>query len=261
MNQYIINETMLQTWRKGCLNPKIPHTDDDTCKKCKYRGKGLRKNCCDFDDNAMEDIFRSHPIQKTREIPLTKGKVALVDDGDYESLNKHKWTALKNYNTFYAKRESGGKTIYMHRVILGTQPGFETDHIDGNGLNNQKYNLRFVSVRENGQNRHQEKTSRFPGVSKFRNKWKSQCLIGKERIYLGLFDTEEEAFAAYKKTVDNVESPYQSEREKVLDRAEQLEKDMKAAFSRKTGEYNPTSIMLVQQYVKELRQTLIRDDN
>jgi len=170
-----------------------------------------------FNGNQLFREVRSHPIQKTREIPLTKGKVALVDDGDYESLNKHKWTALKNYNTFYAKRESGGKTIYMHRVILGTQPGFETDHIDGNGLNNQKYNLRFVSVRENGQNRHQEKTSRFPGVSKFRNKWKSQCLIGKERIYLGLFDTEEEAFAAYKKTVDNVESPYQSERDKMLD--------------------------------------------
>ena len=45
-----------------------------------------------------------------------------------------------------------------------------------------------------------------------------------------------------------------TELEKVLNRAEQLEKDMKAAFSRKTGEYNPTSIMLVQQYVKELRQ-------
>ena len=72
MNQYIINETMLQTWRKGCLNPKIPHTDDDTCKKCKYRGKGLRKNCCDFDDNAMEDIFRSHPYQSERDAVLER---------------------------------------------------------------------------------------------------------------------------------------------------------------------------------------------
>ena len=193
MNQYIITEEELLDTRSY-----IYHEDEVAFSR-------------------IESKVRSHPIQKTREIPLTKGKVALVDDGDYESLNKHKWTALKNYNTFYAKRESGGKTIYMHRVILGTQPGFETDHIDGNGLNNQKYNLRFVSVRENGQNRHQEKTSRFPGVSKFRNKWKSQCLIGKERIYLGLFDTEEEAFAAYKKTVDNVESPYQSEWDKVLD--------------------------------------------
>jgi hypothetical protein len=52
-----------------------------------------------------------------------------------------------------------------------------------------------------------------------------------------------------------------TELEKVLNRAEQLEKDMKAAFSRQTGEYNPTSIMLVQQYVKELRQTLIEDDD
>jgi len=72
MNQYIINETMLQTWRKGCLNPKIPHTDDDTCKKCKYRGKGLRKNCCDFDDNAMEDIFRSYPYQSERDAVLER---------------------------------------------------------------------------------------------------------------------------------------------------------------------------------------------
>jgi len=65
MNQYIINETMLQTWRNGCVNLSNPHADDDMCKKCKYRGKGLRENCCDFDDNSMEDIFRSHPYNRT----------------------------------------------------------------------------------------------------------------------------------------------------------------------------------------------------
>ena len=94
MNQYIINETMLQTWRKGCLNPKIPHTDDDTCKKCKYRGKGLRKNCCDFDDNAMEDIFRSRPYNPKAErdevlneaIEFMKNKIRLpTNSGEHLS--------------------------------------------------------------------------------------------------------------------------------------------------------------------------------
>ena len=99
MNQYIINETMLQTWRKGCLNPKIPHTDDDTCKKCKYRGKGLRKNCCDFDDNAMEDIFRSHPYQSERDTVLDVG-------GILESLCK---TDLYWYNKGVTEGEDVGK--------------------------------------------------------------------------------------------------------------------------------------------------------
>jgi hypothetical protein len=67
MNQYIINEEQLQSWRKGCVNLSNPHTDDDICKKCKYRGIGMRENCCDFDDSAMEKIFRSHPYQSERD--------------------------------------------------------------------------------------------------------------------------------------------------------------------------------------------------
>ena len=47
------------------MNPSNPHADDDMCKKCKYRGKELRVNWCDFDDNSMEDIFRSHPYNRT----------------------------------------------------------------------------------------------------------------------------------------------------------------------------------------------------
>lgn len=62
MKEYVITEEMLKQWRGNCINLQNPHTNDDFCKKCQYRGKGSRKGCCDFDDNHMEDIFRSRPL-------------------------------------------------------------------------------------------------------------------------------------------------------------------------------------------------------
>jgi hypothetical protein len=60
MTSYIITEEMIKTWRTGCINLSNPHTNDDICKKCKYRGKGMREKCCDFGDTDVEKIFRSH---------------------------------------------------------------------------------------------------------------------------------------------------------------------------------------------------------
>jgi hypothetical protein len=67
MNGYIITEEMIESWRNGCVNLSNPRTNDDICKKCKYRGKGWRNICCDFDDNSMEDIFRSNPYNPQAE--------------------------------------------------------------------------------------------------------------------------------------------------------------------------------------------------
>lgn len=80
-----------------------------------------------------------------REIKLTRGKVAIVDDEDYERLAAFKWHAYPSPSTFYAKRstpkiEGPQKTIYMAREVMRTERF--VDHRDGNGLNNQKYNLR-----------------------------------------------------------------------------------------------------------------------
>ena len=59
---YLISGKMLRIWRESCVNPDNSHTGDTFCKKnCGYRGRGAREGCCDFDDNAMEKIFRSHP--------------------------------------------------------------------------------------------------------------------------------------------------------------------------------------------------------
>lgn len=86
-----------------------------------------------------------------REIQLTKGYVALVDDEDYDSLIKFKWSAKVNKHTVYAYRSEKGKCIWMHRSILNIDNcnDLRGDHLDHNGLNNQRSNLRIATHSEN----------------------------------------------------------------------------------------------------------------
>lgn len=141
-----------------------------------------------------------------KKIFLTQGQYALVDDEDYEWLNQWKWYAHKNRNTFYATRRKGPRNrqqmIRMHRILLGLKEkdGKITDHIDGNGLNNQKHNLRIVTVRENAQNMKNVKTSsQYPGVcfKKSTNKWVAHIYIDGKNKHLGYFEDEYEAYLAY----------------------------------------------------------------
>jgi len=138
-----------------------------------------------------------------REIKLTQGKVAFVDDEDFEELNKFKWYAHKHRNTYYALRGFPIR-FTMHRELIFVPQGLITDHIDGNGLNNQKSNLRAVTNRVNGQNLHIKKTSQFPGVywDKTKQKWKSRIKIKGVLKYIGDFKNEEEAATAYRVTVE-----------------------------------------------------------
>lgn len=145
-----------------------------------------------------------------KEISLTKGKVALVDDADYEFLSRFKWCAHAITNTFYASRRPTKlfKHELMHRAILSPiSKGLEVDHIDGNGLNNQRSNLRLVTRRVNQQNLHIKKASRFPGVCwhNIGKKWVAKMKIGKKTKYLGLYTTEEEAFHAYVTACEQLE--------------------------------------------------------
>lgn len=150
-----------------------------------------------------------------KEIKLTQGKIALVDDEDFEKLNRHKWYAFKEKNTFYAARRTSQangqkrKIIKMHNEILGyPPPGFIMhDHKDGNGLNNQKYNLRFVTNRQNCQNRTNcSGTSKYPGVDwrKTYRIWRARIWAKGKSISLGCFQNEIDAFNAYKKAVEMI---------------------------------------------------------
>jgi hypothetical protein len=140
-----------------------------------------------------------------REIPLTTGQIALVDDEDFEKLNHHIWYSSRGVKTLYARWDVNNKgerkTHYMHRAIIGKIPeGCEVDHIDGNGLNNQKSNLRIVTKRGNSQNRHHIKTSIYPGVSWSKNerKWVSMIQLNGICKNLGYFKIESEAHTTYR---------------------------------------------------------------
>lgn len=150
-----------------------------------------------------------------KEIPLTQGKVALVDDEDFERVNQWKWNAelhktrAGTESTWYAKRipwDSVSKRslpkIYMHRFVVGlSDASVRIDHRDRNGLNNQRSNLRLSTPSQNHANSimNSRNTSGFRGVhwDKNRLKWEAQIRCGEKRIHLGRFETKAEAAIAY----------------------------------------------------------------
>lgn len=135
-----------------------------------------------------------------KHINLTQGKVAIVDDEDFEELNKYKWCYL---NAGYACRESSGKMILMHRDINKTPNNKITDHINGNGLDNRKVNLRTCTTSENAMNSKTNliNTSGYRGVSKDNVRGTYRATIKKldKAIFLGRFKTANEAALAYNK--------------------------------------------------------------
>ena len=147
--------------------------------------------------------------RKPMEIPLTQGKVALVAREDYAELIKYKWIAFKNGGRYYAVRNNSRSErrcgapirIHMHRQITEAPNDMFVDHIDMDGLNNTKTNLRVCTKSQNMQNRPKTALNRsgFKGVSfdKARGKWTSHIQSNKKLLALGRFDTPLEAYKAY----------------------------------------------------------------
>src|SRR3990167_8175862 len=143
-----------------------------------------------------------------QEIKLSKGMVALVDDRDFGYLSQWKWYYKKNpeRKTGYAQRnrrsyEDKCTPMLMHRVILGTPKGKETDHTDGNGCNNQRKNLRVCNRSQNRANIDAKKnsTSGYKGVRWHvsSKKWEARIRVNKKENYIGCFCIKEEAALAY----------------------------------------------------------------
>jgi hypothetical protein len=135
-------------------------------------------------------------------IPLTRGFVALVDDADYPTVSQWKWLYV---GSGYAGRfvSLGGRKllIYLHRFLLEAQPDQRVDHINGDGLDNRRENLRLATVRENLQNRRCSSRSRsgMKGVSwhKAARKWDARITLKGVRIHLGYYDDLEAAALMY----------------------------------------------------------------
>ena len=139
-----------------------------------------------------------------KKIAMIHGKFALVNDADYEELNAFIWHAIKGHTTLYVCRSGtvNGKytTIYLHAQILGIiGRGIHVDHIDHDGLNNQRYNLRISDNWRNNRNRKSVtgSTSRFVGVCRTQDDkaWCAYIQINGMPTYLGRFQSEIEAAA------------------------------------------------------------------
>lgn len=147
-----------------------------------------------------------------KQISLTQGKFAIVDDCNYEWLNQWKWYAVKSLNTYYAGRclyLGGGrknakrKSIFMHNLILKPEQGQEIDHCNRIGLDNRLNNLRSCTHSQNCQNAtpHKKSRSKYKGVTwlKARNRWVADITVSYKMMRIGSFHSEILAAKAYDK--------------------------------------------------------------
>lgn len=138
-----------------------------------------------------------------KEVPLTMGKVAIVDDEDYHILIKFKWHYGNGYAIRTVRAHDGSKeTVYMHRYIYGSDiDGMEIDHIDCDKLNNRRNNLRLCTRSQNHKNRRKQSNnlSGHKGVyfCLRSRRWVSQIRYDGNRKYLGSFPDKQSARDAY----------------------------------------------------------------
>ncbi len=143
-----------------------------------------------------------------KQIPLSRGLFATVDDADFDWLNQWKWSAMKVKKgatvRFYAVRmtrkgevEGKSQMVLMHRAITGAAKGQVVDHEDNDGLNNRRRNIRACTQAQNMLNSmsHADRTARYKGV--YKHKRNPSWVAEFRGRNVGSFPTEEEAARAY----------------------------------------------------------------
>jgi hypothetical protein len=142
-----------------------------------------------------------------KRIALSQGAYAVVDDCDYAFLSRWKWTLWKTAGRTYAYRKTprstGQKSIYMHAVVAARKglPTQRVDHVDNDGLNNRRRNLRPSTQSQNGMNRDRPRhnTTGYKGVSLTTNsnRFRARITVNGQGRQIGVFDTALEAAYAY----------------------------------------------------------------
>lgn len=134
-------------------------------------------------------------------IPLTKGKFAIVDEELHPDLDQYNWFFSGRYAVRWSEVNGKKVKLWMHREILSTPYGMNSDHRDRNTLDNRRINLRICSHAQNMSNRGAHKTNKLglKGVclDRDRMKYTAQIQVNKKNIHLGSFSTPEAAYATY----------------------------------------------------------------
>lgn len=150
--------------------------------------------------DEMRKAFLMLPNNKIG-IALTMGKLAIIDASDFALVGGLKWHAKRGCTgkTYYARN---GKKLAMHHLLLPPIQGLSIDHIDGDGLNNSRSNLRYANHAQQQRNRpkYPHNKSGYKGVCRNVSSgkpWRSAIYLNNKKIHLGLFDTALEAAQAY----------------------------------------------------------------
>jgi len=157
-----------------------------------------------------------------KELPLSKGTVALVDDEDHEILKQFKWLTNSNGYAFRYQFDADGRRrcILMHRQILGltSKDKVDVDHKSEIRTDNQKSNLRICTRSQNMMNRGPQanNSSGYKGVHKQRKKWKAVLVINQKRMCLGVYDTPELAYQAYCKAATEIHGEFANFKHRAL---------------------------------------------
>ena len=135
-----------------------------------------------------------------RELAVGRSNIALIDDEDYERAVRLSWclTTIRGAKHVYryARARLGGRKVSLHRFILDAPRGADVDHINGDGLDNRRLNLRACSHAQNMANK-RPSTGKYKGVSRSRRRWRAEIAKGGKRVSLGSYATEREAAVAY----------------------------------------------------------------
>lgn len=166
-----------------------------------HREKTARCCCrsCDVEFRVAQARQEPEPtsVPGARWVPLTGGKFALVDAGDFDDVSGFSWCRAGGY----ACRRSGGETVSMHRHIMSVPRGIEVDHVDGDVFNNRRSNLRLATRQQQTQNQRLRRTntSGYVGVCWHRGEQRWAATIRVEGRYrrIGAFMCPIEAAKAY----------------------------------------------------------------
>ena len=133
----------------------------------------------------------------------------VIDSEDLEKIQTRAW---QNSGNNYFKTNYKNKNLYLHRFIMGEPEGFAIDHINHNKLDNRKSNLRICTRAENQWNRGLQKnnSSGYKGITfnKTKGKWQSYIKHNKKNVFVGHFNTPEEAYAAYCKAAKELHGEF-----------------------------------------------------
>lgn len=186
----------------------LPRSQFDTVfARGRVNGVHVRCRSCRADIAARKSPSPVNHGDGTLSVPLTGGKFALIDEVDWSIVSRHCWHVRNGRNTLYAvaneyiPETKGGRKIWMHRLITDAPDGIQVDHINRDGLDNRRCNLRLATPVENQRNRPGKKngTSVYKGVSwsSQHSKWRAQIYHDQRQHFVGLFHDEIDAARAY----------------------------------------------------------------